>query len=79
MLFRSDIVEAGIIGIPDKNRGESIKAFVVSRNPNISSSDIIKFCKSGLTEYKIPKSVIFIKELPKTNVGKILRRKLRDL
>ena len=74
-----DIVEAGIIGVPDKNRGESIKAFVVSRNPNISSSDIIKFCKSGLTEYKIPKSVIFIKELPKTNVGKILRRKLREL
>jgi long-chain acyl-CoA synthetase len=74
-----DIIEAGIIGIPDKNRGESIKAFVVSRNPNINSSDIIKFCKSGLTEYKIPKSVIFIKELPKTNVGKILRRKLREL
>ena len=74
-----DVVEAGIIGIPDKNRGESIKAFVVSRNPNINSSDIIKFCKSGLTEYKIPKSVIFIKELPKTNVGKILRRKLREL
>jgi len=74
-----DIIEAGIIGIPDKNRGESIKAFVVCRNPNINSSDIIKFCKSGLTEYKIPKSVIFIKELPKTNVGKILRRKLREL
>jgi long-chain acyl-CoA synthetase len=74
-----DIIEAGIIGIPDKNRGESIKAFVVSKNPNINSSDIIKFCKSGLTEYKIPKSVIFIKELPKTNVGKILRRKLREL
>ena len=52
---------------------------MVRRNPNINSSDIIKFCKSGLTEYKIPKSVIFIKELPKTNVGKILRRKLREL
>ena len=74
-----DILEAGVIGVDDKNRGEYIKAFVVSKNESLSSSDIIAFCKNGLTEYKVPKRIIFIKELPKTNVGKILRRKLREL
>ena len=74
-----DILEAGVIGVDDKNRGEYIKAFVVTNNETLSSSDIIAFCKNGLTEYKVPKRIIFIKELPKTNVGKILRRKLREL
>ena len=74
-----DILEAGVIGVDDKNRGEYIKAFVVTKNKNLSSFDIIAFCKNGLTEYKGPKRVVFIKELPKTNVGKILRRELREL
>ena len=74
-----DILEAGVIGVDDKNRGEYIKAFVVTKNESLSSSDIIAFCKNGLTEYKVPKRIVFIKELPKTNVGKILRRKLREL
>ena len=74
-----DILEAGVIGVDDKNRGEYIKAFVVSKNEHLSSSDIIAFCKNGLTEYKVPKRIVFIKELPKTNVGKILRRELRKL
>ena len=74
-----DILEAGVIGVDDKNRGEYIKAFVVTKNENLSSSDIIAFCKNGLTEYKVPKRIVFIKELPKTNVGKILRRELREL
>ena len=74
-----DILEAGVIGVDDKNRGEYIKAFVVSKNESLSSSDIIAFCKNGLTEYKVPKRIVFIKELPKTNVGKILRRELREL
>ena len=74
-----DILEAGVIGVEDKNRGEYIKAFVVTKNKNLSSFDIIAFCKNGLTEYKVPKRVVFIKELPKTNVGKILRRELREL
>ena len=67
-----DIIEAGVIGVDDKNRGEYIKAFVVSKNESLTSSDIIAFCKNGLTEYKVPKRIVFIKELPKTNVGKIL-------
>ena len=74
-----DILEAGVIGVDDKNRGEYIKAFVVSKNESLSSSDIIAFCKNGLTEYKVPKKIVFLKELPKTNVGKILRRELRQL
>ena len=74
-----DILEAGVIGVDDKNRGEYIKAFVVTKNVSLSSSDVIAFCKNGLTEYKVPKRIVFIKELPKTNVGKILRRKLREL
>ncbi|MEC9205723.1 MAG: AMP-binding protein [Pseudomonadota bacterium] len=74
-----DILEAGVIGIEDKNRGESIKLFVVSNNSSLTKGEIIAFCKEGLTIYKIPKHVEFISELPKNNVGKILRRKLRDL
>ena len=74
-----DILEAGVVGVDDKNRGEYIKAFVVTKNESLSSSDIIAFCKNGLTEYKVPKRIVFIKELPKTNVGKILRRELREL
>ena len=74
-----DIHEAGIIGVPDKNRGEYIKAFIVTKNKNLVATDIISFCKNGLTEYKIPKEVIFIEDLPKTNVGKILRRELRKI
>ena len=74
-----DIQEAGVIGVNDKNRGEYIKAFIVTKNESLSSLDIISFCKKGLTEYKVPKRIVFIKELPKTNVGKILRRELREL
>ena len=73
------ILEAGVIGVPDKNRGEHIKAFIVKKNKNLSETDVIMFCKEGLTEYKVPKKIIFIDDLPKTNVGKILRRELRNL
>ena len=74
-----DVVEAGVIGVPDKNRGEFIKAFIVTKNKDLSSIDIISYCKEGLTDYKVPKKVIFIETLPKTNVGKILRRELRNI
>ena len=74
-----DVLECGVIGKEDSNRGESIILYVVRLNDAILESDIINYCKEGLTIYKIPKKVIFIKELPKNNVGKILRRKLREL
>ena len=72
------ILECGAIGKEDKNRGESIILYAVRHDEDLSESDIIEFCKKGLTIYKIPKKVFFINELPKNNVGKILRRKLRE-
>tara|TARA_Y100000992_G_C21145831_1_gene433708 strand:- start:115 stop:765 length:651 start_codon:yes stop_codon:yes gene_type:complete len=71
------ILECGVIGTKDKNRGESIILYAVRTDDNLNETDIIEFCKKGLTIYKIPKKVFFISELPKNNVGKILRRKLR--
>ena len=74
-----DVIECGVIGIDDSNRGESIHLFIVKSSELLTEMDVIAYCKKGLTIYKIPKKVIFIKEIPKNNVGKILRRKLRDL
>ena len=75
----SDVVEVGVIGIPDESCGEIVMAVIVSRNPDLSHSDISIHCESSLTRYKIPKRVEFVTEVPKTNVGKILRRELRDM
>ena len=73
-----DIIEAACIGIPDKKSGEAVKLFVVKGNPSLNEEEIIAYCKENLTAYKIPKQIEFIDELPKTNVGKVLRRKLRE-
>ena len=73
-----DIRECGVIGVNDSNRGESIKLFIVKEEKNLGEIEVINFCKKGLAIYKIPKKVIFIDEIPKNNVGKILRRKLRE-
>ena len=74
-----DVRECGVIGVNDSNRGESIKLFIVKEGKNLGEIEVINFCKKGLAVYKIPKKVIFIDEIPKNNVGKILRRKLREL
>lgn len=73
-----DIVECAAIGIPDDITGESVKLFVVSTNKDLTLEEICTWCRDKLTGYKIPKAVEFADELPKTNVGKILRRSLRD-
>ena len=73
-----DIVEAAAIGIPDPKTSESVKIFVVSNNENLTAADVKAWARERLTAYKIPKHVEFRDELPKTNVGKILRRELRD-
>ena len=73
------VTECGVIGIDDSNRGESIHLFIVRSSDTLREIDIIEFCKEGLTIYKVPKKVHFINEIPKNNVGKILRRKLREL
>jgi|TARA_B110001454_G_scaffold44764_1_gene43771 long-chain acyl-CoA synthetase len=73
-----DIVEAAAIGIPDAKTSEAVKVFVVSSNENLTAADVKAWARERLTAYKIPKHVEFRDELPKTNVGKILRRELRD-
>lgn len=72
------VLECAVIGVPDERSGEAVKAFVVKKDPNVTAEDIIKFCHSQLTNYKVPRHIEFRTTLPKTNVGKILRRQLRD-
>ena len=72
------ILEAAAIGIPHAQSGEAVRLFVVKRDPELTADDIIAHCRENLTGYKIPREVVFRDELPKTNVGKILRRELRD-
>jgi long-chain acyl-CoA synthetase len=71
------VVECAAIGIADEKQGEAIKMFVVKNDPTLSEEDVAKFCRENLTGYKVPKYIEFRDELPKTNVGKILRRELR--
>jgi long-chain acyl-CoA synthetase len=72
------VLECAVIGIADDKSGEAVKAFVVKKDPNVSAEDIVKYCRENLTAYKVPKQIEFRTDLPKTNVGKILRRELRD-
>lgn len=72
------ILEAAAIAVPDEHSGEAIKVFAVRKNDSVSEQDVLDHCRANLTNYKRPKSVEFRDSLPKTNVGKILRRELRD-
>jgi len=74
-----DILEAACIGVPDERSGEAVKVFVVPQpGHEISADDVVAYCRENLTGYKVPRHVEFRDELPKTNVGKILRRALRE-
>ncbi|MFB9865714.1 AMP-binding protein [Vreelandella sulfidaeris] len=73
-----DVLESAAVGVPDENAGEAIKLFVVSKNPQLDEQTLRQWCKKELTGYKVPKHIEFRDELPKTNVGKVLRRQLRD-
>jgi long-chain acyl-CoA synthetase len=72
------VLECAVIGVPDEKTGEAVKLFVVRKDPNLTAKELIAFCHQELTSYKVPKHIEFRTELPKTNVGKILRRALRD-
>ncbi|MBP7132975.1 MAG: long-chain-fatty-acid--CoA ligase [Aquabacterium sp.] len=72
------VLEAAVIGVPDVHSGEAVKLFVVRRDPDLTKEDLLEFCKEQLTGYKRPKYIEFRSDLPKSNVGKILRRELRD-
>ena len=73
-----DIIETACIGLPNKRTGESVKIFVVRSNEGLTEKEVLEYCKDNLTGYKVPKAIEFIAELPKTNVGKVLRRALRE-
>lgn len=73
-----DIVEAAVIGVPDGEGSETVKAFIVCNNDSLTVDEVRKYARQSLTAYKVPQLVEFCKELPKSNVGKILRRELRD-
>jgi long-chain acyl-CoA synthetase len=73
------VLESAVIGLPDDNSGEAVAAYIVLRpGESATQEDIRSFCKESLTGYKVPRYVSFRSELPKTNVGKVLRRALRD-
>ncbi|MFH0301158.1 long-chain fatty acid--CoA ligase [Bradyrhizobium sp. 31Argb] len=72
------VLECAVIGVSDVKTSEAVKAFIVRKDPSLTAEEIIKFCGTQLTNYKVPKQIEFRTELPKTNVGKILRRELRD-
>jgi long-chain acyl-CoA synthetase len=73
------VLECAAVGVPDENSGEAVKLFVVKKDPAVTEKELMDFCKEQLTGYKKPKYIEFRSDLPKTNVGKILRRELRDM
>jgi len=73
------VVEVGVIGVPDEKTGESVKAYVVSSDPDMTAEQVIAHCEGSLTNYKRPRHVEFVDEIPKTPVGKVLRRNLREM
>jgi long-chain acyl-CoA synthetase len=72
------VSDVAAIGVPDDNSGEAVKIFVVRKDPNLSAEELIAHCRKQLTGYKVPKHVEFRADLPRTNVGKILRRALKE-
>ncbi len=72
------VLECAVVGVPDKKSGEAVKLYIVRKDPALTSDDVVKYCREHLTSYKCPRDVEFRPDLPKSNVGKILRRELRD-
>lgn len=72
------VLEAGAIGVPDARSGEAVKLVVVRKDPDLTCEDLLAFCRKNLTAYKVPRYIEFREELPKTPIGKVLRRSLRE-
>ena len=72
------VLEVAAVGIPDEKSGEVVKVFVVKKDAGLTEAEVLAHCKENLTGYKIPKQVEFRADLPKTHVGKIVRREFRN-
>jgi long-chain acyl-CoA synthetase len=72
------VLEVGVIGVPDEKSGEAVRAYIVASHPAPTSEQIVAQCREHLAGYKVPQKIIFVDELPKSPIGKILRRQLRD-
>jgi long-chain acyl-CoA synthetase len=72
------VLECGAVGVLDPRTGEAVKVVVVKKDPSLTQEAIIEYCKTQLTAYKVPRFVEFRKSLPKSPIGKVLRRELRD-
>ncbi len=72
------VLESAAIGVANEKSGEVVKLFVVKSDAKLTSDDVLAHCKEGLTSYKLPKEIVFVPDLPKSNIGKIIRRELRD-
>jgi long-chain acyl-CoA synthetase len=72
------VLESAAVGVPDPKTGEAVKIYVVKKDPALTEAELLDHCRANLTGYKVPRQIAFRNELPKTNVGKILRRELRD-
>ena len=73
------VLECAAVGIPDEKTGEGVKLVIVKKNPDLTEAEVREFCRANLTGYKQPRVIEFRTDLPKTPVGKILRRELRDV
>jgi long-chain acyl-CoA synthetase len=73
------VLEVGAIGVPHKKSGETVKLFVVKKDDSLTKEELVNFCRQQMTGYKCPKHIEFVKDLPKSNVGKVLRKDLRKL
>ena len=72
------VLEVGAIGVPDKKSTEAVKVYIVKADPSLTEEEVLEHCKENLTGYKRPKYISFTDELPKSNVGKILRRIIKE-
>jgi long-chain acyl-CoA synthetase len=77
-MMQGGVLECAAVGVPDPHSGEAVKLFAVKKSPDLDEQKLRQYLHQQLAGYKVPKQIEFRKELPKTNVGKILRRALRD-
>ena len=75
---QAGVREAAAIGVPDAQSGEAVKLFIVRKEPKLTAADVMAHARKSLTGYKVPRHVEFVSDLPKSNVGKVLRRALKE-